>query len=661
MFSALALLISSLASFAGSLTGIPNKSPVTSQQPMVTSRVSLCYDPHPEDKITLKWPENFQNLDDKRKTLNPAKFPAVSEKFDSESTCQSIMLNEKATRNYIRVRSDTRISSCKTDEGTGPYASGECNQGGAHRGSCSLDGYADLRKVAEIARNGRKEEIFWLPFSHNVGCNYELGNNCGPGDRRNANLKDFIYVLKSRDAFDPQSNSGCPALWDAGSTNQKACSHYFDVYMAEDLSNKFKTAVKEGDPDYEVYGFFKQAVENCTEQATFFPLVPDPKFSMPPAFLDKPFVPTTQFNLANDQKIVPQNAAQQNNYKYFITSAPNIKQGVTGLIKFNETTGTNIIECPPARTGAGTALSMALSTPSPMPTPTLSPSGANCYAPIGSISFESDESGGKKKFNVYSRYDTPQTFYLKESGTIAGTSETVYQFTPTDQTPPVNTQNNRSLQLRTMAFSVANDWTWATPWCKPAIYLYPEKETDLNVKLTIDGRLTVSDPVYNPKTGWSVRASPNGNLTMKQSNNETMKQFPYLYYEADLLNVKLPDQGWVIEQNKLSVFLGDLLTEIGFNGKEISDFKDFWIPALKTYPYYFITLLPEDVINQKEKLDISVKPETVIRTRVIFEGLNGPMNVKSLDNIPHHERKGFVVTDWGGTLVGKSCEDITVK
>ncbi len=46
---------------------------------------------------------------------------------------------------------------------------------------------------------------------------------------------------------------------------------------------------------------------------------------------------------------------------------------------------------------------------------------------------------------------------------------------------------------------------------KPVIYLYPTEETEVSVKLNLDGDLTCTYPAYN--NGWSVTATPDGTLT----------------------------------------------------------------------------------------------------------------------------------------------------
>lgn len=49
-----------------------------------------------------------------------------------------------------------------------------------------------------------------------------------------------------------------------------------------------------------------------------------------------------------------------------------------------------------------------------------------------------------------------------------------------------------------------------TPAYKPVIYLYPEEEMDITVKLDVDGELICTYPQYNGK--WEVTAKPDGVL-----------------------------------------------------------------------------------------------------------------------------------------------------
>ena len=53
---------------------------------------------------------------------------------------------------------------------------------------------------------------------------------------------------------------------------------------------------------------------------------------------------------------------------------------------------------------------------------------------------------------------------------------------------------------------------------KPVIYLYPTKETEVEVRLMLDGALTASYPDYGD--GWRVVAQPDGTLTDRDTGRD---------------------------------------------------------------------------------------------------------------------------------------------
>lgn len=676
MWNAIVAIITTLLGFGAGSAGLINN-PLDQKVPITPYNVQACYNPQPNTKLTLKWSDNFVNVPDRRPELNPAVWgdKNLSANFNANASCQTIAMGGKGERTYILVRKEVRIPSCKTDELAGPYGNGICHGWGenapelTHRGVCTLDGYTDLRKIAETKdENGQPLEIFWNPFSYNVGCNYKQDSNCGPGDRRNVNLKDFIYVLKKRDAFDPdRERAGCPVRWDAGATNGEACSHFFDVYMAEDFYQETKSAPATNDPESPYY-FVKQVLENCKEENAFIP-APEANLTMPPIFIKTPFILQNQQVTSATEKVIPSAPSENVNYITYIWGRPDLvipsKTNLLTVNNFDNTTPLNLCQGGSFKT---TMRTLAVTAPT-IPPPTIAPL-TNCYDPLGNIYFK-DTKGATVTFKVYSKPATPETFYLLKAGDEGKT----YVYTVTDKDYPSNTRNDPSLQLRVMQMIMKNVWTWATPWCKPAIYLYPEKPTDINVKLNLDGELTVSNPAYNADTGWNVKAYPDGIIQLTESDKDTsdgmrmhssevegsIKTYPYLYYEAELNGISLPKEGFVFAKDELPKQLRLLMEKIGFNDKEISDFMEYWLPRLSEKPYYFVTLLPENVINDKEKLTFSMAPDTLIRSRFVFEGLDAPISVKPLANISTYSRSGFVVTDWGGTIVGKSCSDISVK
>lgn len=658
MWNAIVAIITTLLGFGAGSAGLINN-PLDQKVPITPYFTQACYDPQPNTKLTLKWPYNFAGVPDRRAELNPTVWgdKNLPSTFNTDTSCQTIAFAKKTERTYILVRKEVRIPSCKTDELAGPYGNGVCHGWNedapelTHRGVCTLDGYTDLRKIAETTNEkGEPLEIFWNPFSYNVGCNYKQDDNCGPGDRRNINLKDFIYVLKKRDAFDPdRERTGCPVRWDAGATNGEACSHFFDVYMAEDFYQETKSVPATNDPESPYY-FVKQVLENCKEETTFIPAA-EANLTMPPIFIKSPFFAQNQQVTATTDKIIPSTPAENVNYLTYIWGRPDLvipaKTNLLTVNNFDSTTPLNLCQGGSFKI---TMRTLAVTAPT-IPPPTIAPL-ANCYDPLGNIYFK-DTKGATVTFKVYSKPATPETYYLVKSGD----ESKIYSYNGTDKEYPSNTRNDPSLQLRVMQMIMKNVWTWATPWCKPAIYMYPDKTTLVNVKLDLDGEITTSRPQYNPQNGWNVVAYPGGSL----KEPITLNDYPYLYYEAELNGISLPKEGFVFAQSDLPKQLKSLMERIGFNEKETADFLAYWLPRLTEKPYYFVTLLPENVINDKEKLTFSVWPDTLIRSRFVFEGLDAPISVKPLSVISTHQRLGFTVTDWGGTVVGKSCEDVLVR
>ncbi|USN53210.1 MAG: hypothetical protein H6760_03470 [Candidatus Nomurabacteria bacterium] len=179
---------------------------------------------------------------------------------------------------------------------------------------------------------------------------------------------------------------------------------------------------------------------------------------------------------------------------------------------------------------------------------------------------------------------------------------------------------------------------------KPVIYLYPEQSTEVEVKVAPSGGFSKTVPEYG--NGWKVFAQPNGDLTELASG----KQYPYLFWEGRSTSIyETPKQGWVIKKDRVHDFLNTTLAKLGLNSQETADFQEFWEPKMQSAPYYFITFMGNPVMNQLAPLDITPKPDTVIRVLMDYQELDEPINVSSY-HIRTPERKGFTVVEWGGVL-----------
>ncbi len=180
---------------------------------------------------------------------------------------------------------------------------------------------------------------------------------------------------------------------------------------------------------------------------------------------------------------------------------------------------------------------------------------------------------------------------------------------------------------------------------KPVIYLYPTKDTKVDVKLVNDNLLTCTYPKYQDK--WSVLAKPNGDLMYL----ETGRSLYSLYYEADsLINFTVTDEGFVVKGKDSATFLEDKLEILGLNEHEAEEFIIYWLPILEANEYNYIRFATKEEIDFNMPLEINPNPDSVIRVLMTYKGLKSPINVKE-QVLETPNRDGFVLVEWGGTEI----------
>jgi hypothetical protein len=187
---------------------------------------------------------------------------------------------------------------------------------------------------------------------------------------------------------------------------------------------------------------------------------------------------------------------------------------------------------------------------------------------------------------------------------------------------------------------VRGDFSPAYGCAKPVIYLYPQTEQKVTVRVGAD--VKVSDPFYDPSTGWSAVAKPNGQLTV---NGATYNS---LFWEGPGYG-RYPEitEGAVVKQKDLTKTIQAQLATQGLNKNEIGDFMDYWKDKLPTKPYVRLTWFNTSQMNQLAPLFVYPKPDTTIRVFLDASGLDKPIKLPSqrLTSIP---RKGFTLVEWGG-------------
>jgi hypothetical protein len=182
---------------------------------------------------------------------------------------------------------------------------------------------------------------------------------------------------------------------------------------------------------------------------------------------------------------------------------------------------------------------------------------------------------------------------------------------------------------------------------KPVIYIYPEFEKEISVKLGNDKNLTCIYPNY--KDGWTVVAEPDGTLTDK----ETGKKYYSLYYEG-INNISYIEEnfkeGFVVKSEGVASFLEEKLAILGLNYKETEEFIIYWLPKLQEKEYVYIRFQTIEEIEKNMPLYISEKPDTLIRIMMEWKGLDKCIEVQKQE-LSQVERKGFTVVEWGGTEI----------
>lgn len=178
---------------------------------------------------------------------------------------------------------------------------------------------------------------------------------------------------------------------------------------------------------------------------------------------------------------------------------------------------------------------------------------------------------------------------------------------------------------------------------KPVIYLYPEEETEISVKLGNPDKLTSVYPEYN--NGWTVIAYPDGTLV----DEKTGREYYSLYYESE--NQKEYNdikEGFVVKKEDIVKFLEEKLAILGLNDKEAEEFIIYWLPRLQQYNYIYIRFQTMEEIEENMPLILSQTPDTLIRIMMEWKGLDNYIEVKEQE-LSQVNRNGFTVVEWGGT------------
>src|SRR3989344_5459926 len=176
---------------------------------------------------------------------------------------------------------------------------------------------------------------------------------------------------------------------------------------------------------------------------------------------------------------------------------------------------------------------------------------------------------------------------------------------------------------------------------KPVIYLYPTKTQTVSVKVHTT---SIDESIPDYGNGWSVIAHPNGEII----NPYDGKSYPYLYWEGRSGKPIIDKtKGFVVVEKDIATFLMDSLLKQGLIAGEAQEFVEYWAPRMTGKPYVYVYFMPQLDYDKLIPMDISPKPDTIIRTYMLWKGLDEKISVTP-QKFTAPERFGFTVVEWGG-------------
>lgn len=178
---------------------------------------------------------------------------------------------------------------------------------------------------------------------------------------------------------------------------------------------------------------------------------------------------------------------------------------------------------------------------------------------------------------------------------------------------------------------------------KPVIYLYPEEEMQVSVKLNYNGQFTTTYPAY--EDGWTVIAEPDGMLT----DVDTGREYYCLFWEGISEAEYDLSTGFVVPGDETEEFLEEALATLGLTEREANEFIIYWLPQMEGNAYNLISFQGEEYCNNAQ-MEITPAPDSVIRVFMAWQGLDEPIEVEQ-QVLQSFERNGFTVVEWGGAMM----------
>ncbi len=178
---------------------------------------------------------------------------------------------------------------------------------------------------------------------------------------------------------------------------------------------------------------------------------------------------------------------------------------------------------------------------------------------------------------------------------------------------------------------------------KPNIYIYNDKDIDVNVRIEPYAFITESIPLYDQDKGWHAMVR-NGSINGRND---------YLFYEARIPDAGLQrEEGFIIHGDTRREDMEKMLARYGFNLVEKDDFLEYWISKLSNQRDYVFFPQENDILEDIMPLAVAPQPDAIFRIWFLIEEMDGDKAFTVITDTEKIARQGYTVVEWGGIMAG---------
>jgi hypothetical protein len=200
--------------------------------------------------------------------------------------------------------------------------------------------------------------------------------------------------------------------------------------------------------------------------------------------------------------------------------------------------------------------------------------------------------------------------------------------------------------------TLAEAWAW---WSKhvapaPAIWLFPEEELDVRVRLEFQGEgfMTISTPAYNDE--WRIHVDPKVLFGKYTQTYVADRPYTYLDYDGFRDGEFQREAGWYVRKQDLLSWQREMLPELGFSDDEVDDVNYSYGRLLleRRYPQEYFAVYPQgrDIVDQSVRLTVDPAPDAVNRLWLYFVPTDETPELEE-PKVDRVAREGFTVVELG--------------